>query len=120
MTDILERKMTWDEFVSEFKPVKNTQGDDAWGGCMFETFGQDINIVLAAGREKVWTLFSEGNSIWIGEGFHIVNRLGYFITEVPRATDDCLQYIIDEDTWEDEDNDWANTFVHDCVDEVNG
>lgn len=46
---------------------------------------------------KVWTLVDGDNGhIYVTEGFHFVNRIGYFITEV--AADPKDQYSIRADS----------------------
>lgn len=85
--------LSFDEWESKFKPLTNLQDPNAsFGGLMFETYGQELAGVLLyanghtgkAGCRKVWTLVEgdEGESL-IVEGYHLCNRLGYFITAKP-------------------------------------
>ena len=75
-----------EEFDSKYHPVKNhMDGNAAYDGCMFETFGDEIQYVLSINKtapKKVWTII-DNNDGWTGicAGYHIVNRLGYMITE---------------------------------------
>jgi hypothetical protein len=97
--------LTWEEFEEQFKPVKN--GIDAgapYDGYLFETYGQEMEAVrdeVEQRKSVVWTLLSEGETTWISEGFHFVNRQGYFITSIPY--DPNTQYVVDKDTWSGED-----------------
>lgn len=85
-------EMAYGEWQDKFRPVKNTvieneeDRDDApFDGCMFETFGPEfehVRRVAAVRPDTVWT-YVTGNGDAIVEGFHWVNRMGYFITEVP-------------------------------------
>jgi hypothetical protein len=55
---------------------------------MFETHGAEYAQVMAALEKDprtVWTLLTPGSCThWvISSGYHIVDRMGYFITEVP-------------------------------------
>lgn len=63
----------------------------AFDGAMFETYGQDLDHVLAfanaksgAMRRRVWTLVEddEGDPVLVN-GYRLVNRLGYFVTTKP-------------------------------------
>jgi hypothetical protein len=81
--------MTLDEWVVKFKPIENP------GGCgfeiddknfMFETFGVNLKYVKATHAQnplRVWTLVETDDEIVLVDGLRIVNRIGYFVTEVP-------------------------------------
>ena len=85
--------LTYDTWETRFKPIRNHLNVNApWGGLMFETYDAELMHVLLyanghmgrAGSRKVWTL-AEGDDgeLVICEGYHLCNRLGYFITEKP-------------------------------------
>lgn len=74
---------TWHE---KFKPVANHIDEDAsWDGAMFETYGDEELYIEKMCREnprKVWTLVEDDYGFMcITNGWHYVNRIGYFITE---------------------------------------
>ena len=78
-----------DQFVERFGPRPNhldlTAGFDCGeGGCLFACAGKELRYVLAQKPSNVWTLLEgdEGQLV-IESGMHIVNRLGYLITERP-------------------------------------
>ena len=48
-----------------------------------ETYGADLEKVLTADTLTVWTEVENDGHICILSGFHFVNRLRYFVTEVP-------------------------------------
>ena len=78
-------EITVDQWESEYQPVDNT-GDEfaSWNGQMFETFGDEHEMVLSvATREprRVWTLVDTADGQFIVNGYHQVNRIGYFVTE---------------------------------------
>jgi hypothetical protein len=50
---------------------------------MFEIYGAEVAFVRTQQADKTWTLVDCDGKCFICEGFHFVNRLGYFITEVP-------------------------------------
>jgi hypothetical protein len=82
-------RMSFDKWVETFKPITNTATPDApFDGCMFETFGSDLVDVLiyANGKHshlRVWSLVEGDAGQYVVDGYHRVNRLGYFITAVP-------------------------------------
>ena len=86
-------RMSFDKWVETFKPIANTTTPNApFDGTMFETFGDDLAVVFRrscninpTARLKVWTLVEGDAGQYVVDGFHRVNRLGYFITAVPAA-----------------------------------
>lgn len=86
------RRSSLDLWIDTFQPTKNTLNppDDerALDGTMFETFGPELAHVQAVAKANpncVWTLLeaSDNGNWYIGHGMHVVNRVGYFITEKP-------------------------------------
>lgn len=75
-------RMYYDNWVEEFKP-QNSKEESG----MFETFGEDLEFVLHIANNKdnrrVWTLMDGDNGMSLVEGYHLVNRVGYYITEKP-------------------------------------
>lgn len=82
-------QMSFDNWVETFNPISNTATPDApFDGSMFETFGSDLVDVLiyANGKRshlRVWTLVEGDEGQYVVDGYRIVNRIGYFITNVP-------------------------------------
>jgi hypothetical protein len=82
-------EMTMDEWEATYKPIinhidNNASFDNGEGGIMFETYGDEVEFVKSQSPANIWMYGSGddgGTYIWSGWGF--VNRLGYFITEVP-------------------------------------
>lgn len=112
--------MNYDEFFEKYKPVKNHIDQNAANdGCMFETYGDELKHVLSIANSpdcrKVWTIMDGDNgSVFIGNGYHLVNRIGYLITEVP-APDGDIEVMVWED---DEANDCKGCCNDDgCSDE---
>src|SRR5215467_1136196 len=79
------RRMWWPTFVREFKPMTNHLDDNAAGdGFMFETYGEELDFVRKQNRSHIWTLVEGDNGrLYVVEGYHLVNRLGYFVAKVP-------------------------------------
>ena len=83
--------MTYDEWEEKFIPTKNSIDDNAsYDGIMFETFGPELEAVRNADPDCVWTLIcdDEADNDVILKGYHLVNRMGYFITEVKATAQD--------------------------------
>ena len=82
-------ELTFDEWCEQYKPIVNHLDDNASfdngdGGIMFETYGDEVAFVKSQSPANIWMYGSGddgGTYVWNGWGF--VNRLGYFITEVP-------------------------------------
>ena len=83
--------MNFDEWFDFFQPIKNQYDNGAsYDGALFETYGNELEFVKHAAKTKpetVWTIVesSESDSLYLLNGFRIVNRLGYFITNKPNA-----------------------------------
>ena len=76
-------RISFDKWFTQYRPVKNhLDPDAAYDGCMFETFGNEVKFVQASNARKVWTLLDCDGKLLIVDGFHWVNRLGYFISEI--------------------------------------
>lgn len=80
----------FDEWVDQYRPIPNPTGDSGFcigDDClMYETYAPDLDVVTAAHEKDprtVWTLLDVDGDLYLGDGFHYVNRMGYFITEVP-------------------------------------
>jgi hypothetical protein len=89
MTDPLI-EMTEDEFDARFPLRRNHLNPHAsWafdddGGCLFETYGEELAFVRQQDPRTVWT-FVDGDDgdQYVVSGFHFVNRIGYLISTVP-------------------------------------
>jgi hypothetical protein len=81
------QEMTFDQWVETYKPVKNHFVEDScFDGTMFETFSIDAEFVAEnIDRKVVWTWIdnNDGEPDYLISGCWRINRLGYFITEVP-------------------------------------
>ena len=84
-------RLSFDEWAEQYKPQTNTLDPHAsFDGLMFETYGDEMSEVLAianssGGDARVWTWVEcdDDDDGLIVEGYHRVNRIGYFITNEP-------------------------------------
>lgn len=76
--------MTYDEWIETYKPQQNHIDKGAsTDGTMFETFGEEMDFVLTQDNRQVWTLVEGDEGMYVLAGTHLVNRMGFFVTEVP-------------------------------------
>jgi hypothetical protein len=86
-------EMDFDDWCDTYKPIKNHIDTNAsFNGEMFETYGDEVAFVKEQTEDRIW-MYGDGDDggsyIWSGWGF--VNRLGYFITEVPCPPNTTIQ-----------------------------
>lgn len=86
-------ELTFEEWVEKYRPITNHIDENAsFNGLMFETYGDEVEFVKQAGNGHIW-MYGDGDDggsyIWNGWGF--VNRIGYFITEIPFTPDCTIQ-----------------------------
>lgn len=117
------KELDFDLWVETYKPIKNhIDSNSSFDGTMFETYGDEVEFVRNANPLCIWTYGDgddSGSYIW--NGYHFVNRIGYFITEVPAPSEEeCVIQIqvsiptyycenCDEE-WDDIDNYIRDTF----------
>ena len=92
-----------DAWDAKYKPLKNhitNNGDDK-----FETYGDELTFVLAQDPKCIWTLVDgDDGNLYIVDGYHLVNRVNYFVTTVPFEGKfmEVPYYIFDEEEEEEE------------------
>ena len=85
---------TYKPIINHLDPHASFQTDEGVG-YMFETYGDEVEFVKKQNPNCIWT-YGDGDDgggyIW--SGWHFVNRLGYFITEVPFPDNTIIQIQI--------------------------
>lgn len=89
-------ELSYDEWVETYKPMKNPIDTNAsMDGYMFETYGDEVALVKNQDKDRIW-MYGDGDDggtyIWNGWGF--VNRIGYFITQVPCPPNTTIQVLV--------------------------
>lgn len=113
----------WNEWFPKHKPIKNHFSSDP--NClMFETYGEEVEFVRNYKPENIWTYVSGDGCDLIIAGYHYVNRIGYYITEVPWETDndsvlisveeECECYSEDDDVLEERNDNWGDPECGKC------
>ena len=88
-------KLTDDEFDAQFKPVENLeQGQGVYQFDAYDAKDNGFLQFMAINHPThVWTrIDGEDGYIYNINGWHIVNRIDYVITEVPWS--DCHDYEV--------------------------
>lgn len=76
MSDVDKKYQEWEE---KYMPVETSPNH-----IMFETHGNDEEIISAVPNKYVWTVVDgEGSKIYAIPGRHIVNRLNYILCRKP-------------------------------------
>ncbi len=117
--------LTWQEFEEQFKPIKNSfrkHSED----FMFETYGEELDFVRSAPENCIWTHSQIDYGFVTTEGYHFVNRMGYYVTEVPFEPDTSYEvdlYVetcevcnneLDDDAWSCSEDDGEYTCNNCC------
>ena len=88
----MSNEMTWSEWEEKYKPIPNpfVKSPDQ---LMFETYGEEYEFIKTKiDSKQVWTYADGDMSSFIMAGFGIVNRIGYYVTEIPWQSED--EYVL--------------------------
>ena len=77
--------MTYEEWVETYKPIKNPRREGDEDNIEFYTHDDHVIVSHHTERNAVWTWIDDNNGEpdFIISGCWHVNRLAYYITEVP-------------------------------------
>jgi len=83
------------EWAEKYKPLKTKDGEP----FAFETYGGSVDFVKYQDQHHIWTLcdsdFSDKGYLIMG--YHFINRLNYFVCEIPWDEADWCSISLDED-----------------------
>ena len=101
--------MNYDQWIEQFQPIKNTISNrEEMDGTLFETFKEDLaHVQSQAANLTVWTWVDCDGVDIIQSNMTTINRVGYFITEVPHNGHHIELKIFDDDDDTDADEDEA-------------
>lgn len=91
-------EMDFDTWCDTYKPIPNNIDiDSSFNGTMFETYGAEVEFVKKADPAYIW-MYGDGDDggTYVWNGWHFVNRIGYFITEVPCPEGVTIQVMVGE------------------------
>lgn len=96
-------KMSIEEWEEKYRPSINPLSEDEYSADRFETYGEELALVLATPKRYIWTLVDGDTATIIIPGYHLVNRINYFITEFPWEHENIeVKYCDEEDETKDE------------------
>jgi hypothetical protein len=100
--------ITEDQFIDTYRPQINPIDSNAsWNNCMLETFGPELALIqtmCATDIGRVWTILECDGQQVVANGFHLVNRQGYLITEIAAKEGDTIEVIDPDDVYEYDDD----------------
>lgn len=76
----------WDAWAEKYKPKKNHFRSD--GEYAFETYGDEVAYIKSLDPKYVWTWIDGDMSSLLIAGVAFVNRLSYYVCEVPWTDED--------------------------------
>ena len=103
MTATEERytELTEDEFDQQYQLIPNHLNPSAgWaigelGGCLFETYGNELDFVKRFDPARVWSIVDgDYGDIYIVNGLHHVNCIGYLLSREPAPANTAIQVHI--------------------------
>ena len=103
MNDTIDWEQELNDWEAKYKPIKNHitgENDDK-----FETYGEELEFVRAQDPRAIWTLVDgDDGNLYIVDGYHLVNRVNYFVTNLPFEGEflEVPYYIYDEEEDENE------------------
>jgi hypothetical protein len=97
-------ELSEDAFDATYPLVRNHLDPNAsWGdgegtGCLFETYGAELEFVRRQDPRTVWTLLDgDDGDLYLASGYHFVNRIGYLVSTVPIPDGTFIQVHIEID-----------------------
>jgi hypothetical protein len=116
-----EEYQGWDVWAEKFKPKDNHLTGQ---GKMYETYGEEYDYIKSLDPKYVWTYVDGDMSSFIVAGIAFVNRLGYYVCEVPWEDDndacllsvetECTCYSEDEDVMETRNDEYGDPDCAEC------
>lgn len=78
-------RLPYDEWFEQYQPIINDiAGDEQY---QFETYGDELQYVLQQDDKHIWTEMDGDQGVSIVSGYHLVNRIQYYITVKPWTED---------------------------------
>jgi hypothetical protein len=96
-------EMNEQEWIEKYKPIANPF---AHNDIMFDWSPQEVEFMREQSPLCIWTDLECDGYNYISSGWHFVNRLGYYVTEVPFDPVDDIQVMLStpEDEGDEEDD----------------
>jgi hypothetical protein len=91
-----------DKWWEEYKPVpnhlcsENTKEEPSLVSY-FETYGEELDYIRSVDSHNIWTWIDGDEGSCLVPGYHLVNRIGFFVTEKQWADRDLAVTVIPYD-----------------------
>lgn len=118
----MEEIQGWSAFADKYKPKNNHFSKH--NEMMYETFGQEVEYIQSLDPKYVWTWLTGDMCDVLVAGYAYVNRLGYYVTEVPWEDEDtsvllsveteCDCYSEDEDVVDSRNGEYGDPDCEKC------
>ena len=80
----MKKELTWEKFLELYKPIKNNLVENScFDGYMYETYDEEFEQVCKMQKKNPYYIWTYLDCDTIVQGLHFVNRMGYFICEIP-------------------------------------
>lgn len=100
-------EMAEDEFESQYPLLQNRLNPNtSWMGCLFETYGEEMDFVRQQHPATIWTLIESDDGDLIVSGCWWVNRIGYFVSTVPVPEGTTIEVLIRRESDDEEIEDY--------------
>ena len=73
----MTKTITNQEWEDTYLPMTNSITSE---GIAYETYGDELDYVTQQDERFVWTEIDGDNGVYIVNGYHLVNRIQYYIT----------------------------------------
>jgi hypothetical protein len=112
----------WAEWEAKFKPKQNHLSK--FECKMYETYGEEYDYIKSLDPKYVWTNVQGDMSDLLVAGVAWVNRLSYYVCEIPWEDEDdsvllsveeeCECYSEDEDVLQQRNDEWGDPECEKC------
>jgi len=86
--------MTEEEFDARY----TTKENHITGEWFYETYGEEVEYIYSLDYRYVWTYMSDDEGfICISAGRHLINRIGYVVTEQPWIDENEFVALVSEE-----------------------
>jgi hypothetical protein len=118
MYELSEGELSFESWVAKYRPLKNhitKHPDTSADFDQFETYGEEWEFIKTRDPYYVWTYLDGDASSLLVQGIAYVNRISYYVCEVPwtDGTDEIVVISVDNECMcfdssrEDEDGEYG-------------
>ena len=81
-------ELTYQQWLDKYKPIKNHLVTD--DTTSFETYGDEVLFVCEQPNATVWTEMDGDDGVYIVAGYHLANRISYYVNDIPWTDDEYV------------------------------